>query len=119
MLKFLTRTRRSGRVDITDVLAWIWLIIGGLMVLIPVSWAVLSSFKDEAEIMRQPPSFIPIASEYVQVEGYDDKLPIYEVVGENGQKKEYAMTKRIGKFVTLVDPKNPSEKVRVEKDKAI
>lgn len=87
MLKFLTRTRRSGRVDITDVLAWIWLIIGGLMVLIPVSWAVLSSFKDEAEIMRQPPSFIPIASEYVQVEGYDDKLPIYEVVGENGQKK--------------------------------
>lgn len=119
MLKFLTRTRRKGRVDITDILAWVWLIVGGVMVLIPVSWAVLSSFKEEAEIMRQPPSFIPVASEYVQVDGYEDKLPIYQVTDENGSKKEYAMVKRIGKYITLINPKDPNEKIRLEKDQAI
>ena len=33
---FFTRTRRAGRIDITDILSWLWLIGGTLAVLVPV-----------------------------------------------------------------------------------
>lgn len=119
MIKFLTRTRSKGRIDVTDILAWLWLIIGGLMILIPVSWAILSSFKESVEITRYPPSFIPVASEYVDVKGYDKKLPLYAVTQEDGKTKEYAMTRRIGKSITLIDPQNPDAGTfKVSKDEA-
>ncbi len=41
-IPFLTRTRRAGRIDITDILSWVWLIGGTLVVLIPVVWAGIS-----------------------------------------------------------------------------
>ncbi len=51
-IRFMTRTRRAGRIDITDILSWVWLIGGTLAVLVPVLWAGLSSLKPAAEITR-------------------------------------------------------------------
>ncbi len=44
-ISFFTRTRRAGRIDITDILSWVWLIGGTFVVLLPVLWAGLSSLK--------------------------------------------------------------------------
>lgn len=49
-ISFFTRTRRAGRIDITDILSWVWLIGGTFVVLLPVLWAGLSSLKPAAEI---------------------------------------------------------------------
>ena len=61
-VSFLTRTRRPGRIGLTDILSWVWLIGGTLAVLIPVVWAAMSSLKPEAEITRFPPSLLPRAA---------------------------------------------------------
>ena len=41
------------------VLSWAVLAALALVVLIPLSWAVLTSFKSEASVMAYPPSFLP------------------------------------------------------------
>ena len=52
IIAFLTRTRHPGRIHITDIMSWVWLVVGTLLVMIPVMWAAMSSFKTPAEINR-------------------------------------------------------------------
>jgi alpha-1,4-digalacturonate transport system permease protein len=51
-----TQTRGPGPIDLTR--AGI-LITGAVLVLLPVIWAVLSSFKDRSELAQRPPTIIP------------------------------------------------------------
>ncbi|MDQ0457861.1 carbohydrate ABC transporter permease [Rhizobium paknamense] len=111
-IAFLTRTRRPGRVDLTDIVSWAWLILGTLAVLVPVVWAGISSLKPEAEITRFPPTFLPRAAEEVTVPGYDKPLSLWRAE-VNGETKEMAMIRRIGLKAQLVDPKNPGPPVSV------
>ena len=78
LASFLTRTRHRGRIDITDWLAWFWLLFGTFAVALPIAWAIMSSLKQPSEITRFPPSFLPIAP--VQVEAHRRKLVEYERV---------------------------------------
>jgi alpha-1,4-digalacturonate transport system permease protein len=103
---FLTRTRRPGRVDVTDILTWAWLILGTLAVVIPVLWAGLSSLKQPAEITRFPPTLLPVAPVQVTVEGYDKPLGLWRVEID-GVKRDLALVRRVGLVAQLVDPKDP------------
>ena len=69
-ISFFTRTRRAGRIDITDILSWVWLIGGTFAVLVPVLWAGLSSLKPAAEITRFPPTLLPRAAVEQTVPGF-------------------------------------------------
>lgn len=116
VISFLTRTRYPGRIHITDILAWCWLLFGVIMVVVPVAWAFMSSFKTEAEINRFPPSLIPEAAQTVQVEGFKKPLEIWQLTEEDGSVKEMAMVRRLGRMAQMVDPANPTERINVSTD---
>ncbi|BCH61849.1 sn-glycerol-3-phosphate transport system permease protein UgpE [Agrobacterium vitis] len=110
---FLTRTRRQGRIGVTDVLAWLWLILGTLAVLVPVVWAGLSSMKPAAEITRFPPTLLPRDAVEVTVKGYDKPLSLWQV-SVDGTTRQMAMVRRIGLKAQMVDPENPQAPVSVD-----
>ena len=87
-VSFLTRTRRPGRIGLTDILSWVWLIGGTLAVLIPVVWAAMSSLKPEAEITRFPPSLLPRAAVQVEVQGYDRPLSLWKATIDGAEREK-------------------------------
>ncbi len=114
ILDFLTRTRGRSRLHITDMLTYLYLTFGVLLMFGPVIWLVLSSFKTSAEVVKFPPRLWPYRQETVQVEGYDEPLPLYEVTLEDGSTVQMAQVRRIGLEAQLVDPANPDEIVKVD-----
>ena len=113
ILDFLTRTRGRGRLHITDMLTYLYLAFGVILMFGPVIWLVLSSFKTSAEVVKFPPRIWPYRQETVEVEGYDEPLPLYEVTLEDGSTVQLAQVRRIGLEAQLVDPANPEEIVKV------
>jgi alpha-1,4-digalacturonate transport system permease protein len=110
---FLTRTRGRGRLDITDIITYLFLAFGTIVMFGPVLWLVLSSFKTSAEVVKFPPRIWPYRQETVVVEGYEEPLPLYEVTLEDGSTVQMAQVRRIGLEAQLVDPANPEEIVKV------
>ena len=113
ILDFPTRTRGRSRLHITDMLTYLYLAFGVILMFGPVVWLVLSSFKTSAEVVKFPPRIWPYRQETVQVEGYDEPLPLYEVTLEDGSTIQMAQVRRIGLEAQLVDPANPDEIVKV------
>jgi alpha-1,4-digalacturonate transport system permease protein len=113
MLRFLTRTHRSGRFGLADGLTYAYLIIGTFIMFGPVLWLVMSSFKDRTELVRFPPRFLPYSQETVIVPGYDDPLPLFVVPQEDGSTRQLAQVRRVGLEAQMVDPADPEEIIRV------
>ena len=111
LMRFIFRTRYPGRIHYTDVLSWLWLLGGTLVVLIPVLWAVLSSMKTEAEITRYPPSLLPQATKQVVVSGYDKPLGLWEAKIK-GVVRELALVRRVGLSAQMVDPQQPRSVIK-------
>ena len=113
---FLTRTRGKKKLHITDYLTYIYLTLGTIIMFGPVIWLVLSSFKSSGEVVKFPPRLLPYHQEMMEVEGYDEPLPMYRATLEDGTVKNLAQIRRIGLESQLVDPANPEEviKVRIE-----
>lgn len=108
-------TRRRGRNGLhpTDVLAYLYLFTGVVVMFGPVLWLVASSFKTPAGLLEFPPTLLPYAQETVAVEGYDEPLPLYAVTFEDGSTARLAQVRRIGLEAQMVDPADPAEIVRV------
>jgi alpha-1,4-digalacturonate transport system permease protein len=111
--KFLTTRRGGKRADATDVLSYIFLLAGVLVMFGPILWLVLSSFKTSGEIVKFPPRLLPYRQEMVTVAGYEDPLPIFNVTFEDGSTATLAQVRRVGLESQLVDPANPDEIIRV------
>ncbi len=116
VLKFLTRTRGTEKLHFTDIVTYIYLGLGVIVMFGPVLWLVLSSFKTSAEVVKFPPRLLPYRQETIEIEGYDESLPIYLVTFEDGSTAELAQIRRIGLERQLIDPNNPGEiiKARLE-----
>ena len=116
VLKFLTMTRGKNKLHITDMLTYLYLGLGVIIMFGPVLWLVLSSFKSSAEVVKFPPRLLPYRQETVNVEGYEDPLPLFSVTQADGTTVKLAQVRRIGLERQLVDPNNPDEiiKVRME-----
>ena len=110
---FLTRTRGGSRLHITDMFTYLYLTFGVLLMFGPVVWLVLSSFKTSAEVVKFPPRILPYRQETIEIEGYDEPLPLYEVTLEDGSTAQMAQVRRIGLEAQLIDPANPDEIVKV------
>lgn len=117
MTRFLTRTRAKGRMDITDILTWVWLILGTAVIAIPIGWAILSSVKPEAEINSFPPTFLPRAAQELVIDGYDKPLPAYSLDEEGEGARLVGLVRRIGLVATVVDPTVPGERFKVEAER--
>ena len=113
---FLTRTRGRGKLHLTDIITYLYLILGTFLMFGPVVWLIFSSFKTQAEIVKFPPRLLPYRQETVVVEGYDEPLPLYLVTLENGSTAELAQVRRIGLESQLVDPANPDEIIKIPID---
>ena len=109
---FLTRRSGKKRADFTDVISYIYLILGVVVMFGPIVWLLLSSFKTAGEIVKFPPRLLPYRQETVQVEGYDEPLPLYDIAKEDGTVQTLAQVRRIGLEAQLVDPANPGEIIK-------
>jgi alpha-1,4-digalacturonate transport system permease protein len=114
--EFLTQTNGKTRLTITDVLSYLYLTLGTLLMFAPVLWLVLSSFKTQAGLVEYPPQLLPYQQIRVQVEGYNEPLPLFRVTLPDGTIQELAQVRRVGIEAQLVDPVNPSEIIRVNID---
>lgn len=111
--EFLTRRRGRKSLDWSDVLSYSYLMLGVLIMFGPVFWLVLSSFKTPLEITRFPPRFFPYSQETVELEGYDEPLPLFTVTFEDGSQQVLARVRRIGLESQMIDPQKPSEIIKV------
>lgn len=113
---FISRTRQPNRLGLSDVLTYLYLGLGTLLMFGPILWLVMSSFKTPAALIEFPPSFLPYGQDSIELEGYDDPLPLFEVTMEDGSVQTLAQVRRIGLEAQLVDPANPEEIIRVNID---
>ncbi|PYE84244.1 ABC transporter permease subunit [Pseudoroseicyclus aestuarii] len=100
----------------TDVATWVWLICGTVLMFGPALWLLSSSFKGPAQLAEFPPTLLPYVQAEVQVEGYDDPLPLYAVTLPDGTEAELAQIRRIGINAQMVDPADPETRVTVNID---
>ncbi len=112
---FLGRRRHTGRLHVTDVLTYLYLALGVLIMFGPVLWLVLSSFKTPAALLEFPPRPLPYTQQTVQIEGYGEPLPLFEVQLE-GETRRLAEVRRIGLESQMVDPARPDEDISVPID---
>jgi alpha-1,4-digalacturonate transport system permease protein len=110
---FISRTHGKKRLDIADVLTYLYLLLGTLLMFGPVIWLVLSSFKTQAELLRFPPRFLPYRQETLVLEGYDEPLQLFTVTMEDGSVRTLAQVRRVGIEAQMIDPANPEEIIRV------
>jgi alpha-1,4-digalacturonate transport system permease protein len=108
LFAFLSRRRGGNRWDWTDVVTFLWLGAGLLVMFGPALWLVLSSFKSPAQLSEFPPSALPYVSRMANVEGYDKPLPLFIVSDEAGTRT-LAEVRRVGTVAQMVDPANPGE----------
>ena len=112
-LDFLTRTRGHNRLSTADMITYLYLSLGTLLMFGPVLWLGLSSFKDTAELVRFPPRLLPYRQEMIAVEGHDDLLPLFIVTLEDGSQQVLAQVRRVGIEAQMVDPNAPDAIIRV------
>ncbi len=109
----LGRRGRDG-FDLTDWMAFGYLGLGVVLMLGPVLWLVLSSFKTEAALQEYPPKFLPLAPVMQQVEGYDAPLQMYRVTSGEHAGRALAQVRRIGLNAQMVDPAAPETRLNVD-----
>ncbi len=110
---FLTATRGSTRLHWTDWVSYAYLCTGIFLMFGPVVWLVLSSFKTEADLQRFPPTLLPYAQQTVEVDGYDDALPLFVMTAGEYEGMTLAQLRRVGNQAQMIDPLNPEERLRV------
>ena len=111
--KFLFRRRGGNGWHWTDIVTWVWL-IGGLIIMFgPALWLVFSSFKSPAQLAEFPPTILPYVSQQAEVEGYDKPLNLYDVTLPDGSTRVLAEVRRIGIVAQMVDPADPGEIIKV------
>jgi alpha-1,4-digalacturonate transport system permease protein len=113
---FLSRTRGRNKLHITDIITYAYLGLSVIIMFGPIVWLILSSFKSSAEVVKFPPRLMPYRQETVEVEGYDEPLPLYEVTLEDGTNPVLAQVRRVGLEAQLIDPEFPDEIIKVNID---
>ncbi|WP_099827489.1 carbohydrate ABC transporter permease [Oceaniglobus indicus] len=126
---FLTRTKgtadRARRFGIADLLAYGYLLLGVLVILMPVAWTFLSSLKGERAIDGFDTRLLPMAQVEAEVEGQGVK-PVWTWTAPDGTTRDVVKagpTRRETDVVALDDPDTvlrvprttlaPNERIRV------
>ncbi len=114
VVSFLTATRgKNGKLHWTDWVSYGYLTLGVFLMFGPVLWLVISSFKTEADLQRFPPTLLPYAQETIQVDGYDNPLPLFLMTDGDYEGQTLAQLRRVGSQAQMIDPANPDERLRV------
>ena len=107
--RFLTRTagnrETAQRFGLQDVLAYGYLVLGVLMILVPVLWTLFSSVKSESAVDSFDTRLLPLAQVTAEIDGAGEK-PLW-VLTEDGQERlvfKAGPTRRITEVSPLDDP---------------
>ena len=110
VVRFLTRTAgsqdRADRFGIADFLAYGYLVLGVLIVLIPVLWTFFSSIKPERAVESFDTRILPWSQVETVVPGVGEKT-VWDYTAEDGtvsQVFKAGPTRRITKVAPLDDP---------------
>lgn len=115
-LAFLIQRRGGQGWHWTDIVTFLWLGAGLVIMFGPALWLILSSFKSPAQLAEFPPTLLPYETATATVEGHDKPLPLYTVTGAGGART-LAEVRRIGTVAQMVDPANPAEIQKVPIDR--
>jgi alpha-1,4-digalacturonate transport system permease protein len=110
---FIFRRRGGKGWHWTDIVTWVWLIGGLVLMFGPAIWLVTSSFKTPAALAEFPPAILPYSTVEVVVAGYEKPLALYEATLPDGTQKQLAEVRRIGLESQMVDPVTPGEIIKV------
>ena len=113
MVAFLTRTRRPGRVDWTDILAYDYLALGVLLILAPVVWLGVSSFKSQRALIENDPRFLPYEQVTTVLPGSTRAVPLVEWRGPDGALRVLAQLRPSGANIVVADPATPTQTFEV------
>jgi alpha-1,4-digalacturonate transport system permease protein len=113
ILDTLRLTKGRKKLDFTDIISYLYLGMGVILMFGPIVWLVLSSFKSSSEISKFPPRLLPYRQETVLVEGYEEPLPLYIITFDDGSTQTLAQVRRVGLEAQLIDPANPGELIKV------
>ncbi|HEY4201816.1 MAG TPA: carbohydrate ABC transporter permease [Devosiaceae bacterium] len=117
--QFLFRRRGGKGWHWTDIVTWVWL-VGGLIIMFgPALWLVTSSFKTPAALAEFPPSVLPYVTQSVTVEGYDKPLALYTATLDDGSTRTLAEVRRIGLVSQMVDAVDPKTIIKVNINKRV
>jgi alpha-1,4-digalacturonate transport system permease protein len=108
----LGRRGRDG-FDLTDGLAFGFLGLGVMLMLGPVLWLALSSFKTEAALQEYPPRLLPLAPQFQQVAGHDAPLQRFLITDGEHAGRELVQIRRVGLNAQMIDPDRPDERLTV------
>ncbi|MCC5984238.1 MAG: carbohydrate ABC transporter permease [Rhodobacteraceae bacterium] len=111
----LGRRGRDG-FDLTDWLAFGFLGLGVVLMLGPVLWLVASSFKTEAALQEYPPRLLPLAPQFVPVEGFDVPLQRFRVTAGEHEGRELVQIRRVGLNAQMIDPADPETVLNIRID---
>ena len=110
-IAFLTRRRGGRGWHWTDVVTWVWLIAGVVLMFGPALWLVLSSFKTPAALAEFPPTILPYAQQTAEVNGNPRNL--YSVTLPDGSTRTLAEMRRVGIVAQMADPDDPEAVTKV------
>jgi alpha-1,4-digalacturonate transport system permease protein len=108
--EFLGRRQGGKRLTTADLVTYLYLLLGTVVMFGPVVWLILSSFKPIEGLYEFPPTFLPYRQQTVLVPGYDEPLPLYEVTLEDGTVRRLAQISRVGLVARMIDPAAPEAK---------
>lgn len=111
-MAFLSQTSGTSKLNTSDILTYLYMVFGTILMFGPVIWIIFSSFKTEAELSKFPPRLLPYKQQTIAVAGYDEPLPIFEVKMEDGSIVDLARVRRVGLEAQMVDPANPEEIIK-------
>lgn len=107
IMDFLSRTEGKNRLSGSDIVTYIYLLIGTFVMFGPVFWLIMSSFKPPSELSRFPPRLLPYAQSTVEIPGFDEPLLLWEVTLEDGTVREMAEVSHFSIQYDLIDPASP------------
>jgi alpha-1,4-digalacturonate transport system permease protein len=118
ILGFLLRRQGGKKFSVADVITYVYLGLGTILMFGPVLWLIMSSFKPIEALYDFPPTFLPYRQETVVVEGYDKPLELYDVTFEDGTVQRLAQIARVGLVARMIDPAQPGmEPINVDIDR--
>jgi alpha-1,4-digalacturonate transport system permease protein len=115
---FLSRTRgnpnTAERFGVADFLAYGYLLLGVLIILVPVFWTVLSSIKPERAIDSFDTRLLPIAQVQTEIEGVGRK-PVWHYADDDGTVTDVFKAGPTRKLTDVAPVDDPERVSKVER----
>ncbi len=114
---FLTRRRGLSRLHWTDWLAYGYLLIGVLVILLPVVWMFFSSLKSQRALMENDPRLLPYEQATIKSPDGERSFSLFSLRKEDGSEQVVALRAPRGRNAVVFAPETPDKTFEVPRDR--